>query len=460
MLLCSLLAANQYQAVKAIDLDEAVVQMRDGGFDLVLAGLNDANPATLMRSLRDRRIVSAVDGFPPVLCLDPQPTAARRLDALKAGAREVLPCPLPDSLLLARLRGILREAHGLKETRRRQDAAASFGFAEAAVQFTNAGRVAVVSARGIESPAFARFASMLGQDVVAMTPETALFDDHDGGAIDAFVLDGASLPRGRVLEVLPELRARPHSRHAAILVLHSDVDAGVGVLAMDSGASDVAPAGSLQEELVLRVRAMLRRKAADDALRQTSETSLRLAATDPLTGLYNRRYAQAYLDDAVRTARTGRRPFTVMMLDIDHFKQVNDEFGHAAGDSVLREVAHRMRQNLRAIDLVARFGGEEFLIVLPATDAERAVRAADRLRTRIAGIPVDLEDGRKVSVTVSIGVTVSARHKAGRSQRSGQGGAETVGAQVVTRLIGAADTALYSAKLGGRNRVEMAINPA
>ena len=169
-----------------------------------------------------------------------------------------------------------------------------------------------------------------------------------------------------------------------------------------------------------------------------------LAATDPLTGLYNRRYAMARLTDVERDAQGSGRAFAVVLADLDHFKAINDTYGHAAGDAVLKEVARRLKDNLRGADLVARYGGEEFLMVLPETDLDRAEPLARRLCALIGQTPFALP-GRKapIPVTMSIGVAVGGSDK-NRAR------------ETLEALIERADTALYGAKAHGRNQVTVA----
>jgi diguanylate cyclase (GGDEF)-like protein len=179
----------------------------------------------------------------------------------------------------------------------------------------------------------------------------------------------------------------------------------------------------------------------------TSQAQLRLligltaarhdATRDPLTGLANRRAAKARLDaEQARIERHGT-PLSVLMLDLDRFKRVNDEWGHAAGDRVLRAAAEAMREELRACDLGARFGGEEFLVVLPDTPLDDAARVAERIRRRIGALPIDV-DGGMLHVTVSVGV------------------AQLHGSEAIDSMIARADDALYTAKSSGRDRVELA----
>ena len=160
------------------------------------------------------------------------------------------------------------------------------------------------------------------------------------------------------------------------------------------------------------------------------------AITDPLTGLYNRRYMESHIGTLVEQAVTRGKPLTVLVLDIDYFKSINDTHGHDAGDDVLREFAIRIRKSIRGIDLACRYGGEEFVVVMPETDMAVATVVAERLRRRIATDPFPIQQGaRAVDVTISIGIAALGRD------------------DTAARVIKRADQALYRAKRDGRNRV-------
>jgi len=163
----------------------------------------------------------------------------------------------------------------------------------------------------------------------------------------------------------------------------------------------------------------------------------RLATVDPLTGAYNRRQGDTLLRaEFIRRGRY-RRPFAVLMLDVDHFKAVNDRFGHSTGDAVLRELVQTCLKVLRSIDMVARWGGEEFLIVLPEIDAANAMSTAERLRAAVEATEVAAPGGVTIRFTVSIGVAEPE-------------------SESPDELLSRADVALYAAKTGGRNRVILA----
>jgi diguanylate cyclase (GGDEF)-like protein len=163
-----------------------------------------------------------------------------------------------------------------------------------------------------------------------------------------------------------------------------------------------------------------------------------LSITDALTGIANRRHFEWRLSEEIERARRYKYPLSALMLDLDHFKQVNDNYGHQIGDIVLQQVAQRLRRILRRTDFLARYGGEEFIVLAPQTPADRALILAERLRQVIAESPIPVADNLQIHITISIGVAVFPNH-----------------AQNESELIGAADAALYKAKQMGRNRVCM-----
>jgi len=179
------------------------------------------------------------------------------------------------------------------------------------------------------------------------------------------------------------------------------------------------------------------------------QDGLRMAVLDPLTGLHNRRYAMPHLAAIAERAAATAAPFAVMVVDIDRFKQVNDCWGHAAGDFVLVEVARRLTANLRASDLLARIGGEEFLIALPDSTLADARVVAERLCHVIEEHPIALPDAGAVRVTVSIGLAVSGQVPDGG-----------VTPEPVPALLNRADRALLHAKSAGRNQVTISLSAA
>jgi two-component system cell cycle response regulator len=384
----------------------------------------------------------------PIIATAARPDAALRLAALRAGADDIHDRTGDDGYLAARIRSLLRARNAAAVLGLDDACERVLGLADRTASFVPAGRVAIISGRaGSAAPELAELAARLPGGATFLDPAA----DHaaEGAAApapDLFIIDGAapSGPLGETAALCPllsDLRSRRATQRAATLVLLPEGRPDLAQLALDLGADDVATECAAPEELVLRVRALLRRKAQGDRLRSRVQSSLEAALTDPLTGLSNRRFAMSRLAELAAAAQAGGRDFAVMILDIDHFKAINDSQGHAAGDRVLVEVARRLRANLRSQDLVARIGGEEFLVAMPDTKAEQARIAAERLRRIIEAESFDTgEPGApKVRVTLSVGVAVGL---------PGPGEAMAVAA-----ICDRADRALYAAKRAGRNMV-------
>ena len=451
MLWSSLLAVGHYD-VTSSDCQGMHQMVETSPPDAVLIGPGVAAPFDMIA-----KVVRAMGLTPrPILLVRSAPGAEDRLAALEAGATDVLQAGIERDHLMARLRSVLRQDETFRELRRRRLATRRLGFAEDSSAFLCPRRVIVVGEHvllgGLSFPSEGRTftAETLGLGAV-------LGPEGESGVPDGFVLDWTGTRVGDpVRQALPELRARAHTRNAGILVLYDPEDQAAAVQALDNGASDAVAMGAERREIALRVTRILARKVAEDELRHHAEASAELAVTDPLTGLFNRRYADAYLEDLAQ-GRTELRPFALMMADIDRFKAINDVHGHPAGDRVLRAVADRLRRELRSVDLIARYGGEEFLIVLAESDVHQARRAADRLRAKIGRTPVRVAQDTEVTVTLSIGVCMGdAKVVDGLRRSSAWPGDPVLPHTGLARLIDQADKALYRAKALGRNRVQMA----
>jgi len=208
---------------------------------------------------------------------------------------------------------------------------------------------------------------------------------------------------------------------------------------MDAGADDYLTKPFRVNELRVRLRAGRRIIDLQDQLIAARERLRIKAAHDPLTGLWNHEEIISTLERELARASRGGEQVAAIMADIDHFKLVNDGFGHLAGDAVLRRVADKMLERIRPYDAVGRYGGEEFLVVLFGCDGKSALALAERLRLSVCRAPIDTAEG-VIPVTISLGVALSG-----------------AGLQESLALIRAADQALYRAKEKGRNRVEISM---
>jgi two-component system cell cycle response regulator len=367
----------------------------------------------------------------PVIMHTAQPTPTNRLAALRAGADDIMPKPVDGPLLLARIRALLRR----RDPGHRLDLPYD-GFGDEAEPYDWPGSIAVLSPRRAIAAALRTRLSPLMPHGLTLGDRAALIGPQPEVAPprlpDAYLIDATEDPQGAAA-LLSELRSTLHSRDAGIAVLLSDPSAAP--LAYDLGADEALLADAPPDETALRLTAMLRRTRAAASRRASLHDQARLAMTDPLTGLHNRRYALRRMGEMTTAAIANGRGFVLLLADLDHFKQVNDRFGHVAGDDVLAEVASRLRAGMAPDDLLARIGGEEFLIALPGSSCAEGSDRARRLCESIAGTPIRLKDGRSVTVTMSVGIATS-----------GPG-------LLPDQVIDAADRALRAAKTQGRNRV-------
>jgi two-component system cell cycle response regulator len=238
------------------------------------------------------------------------------------------------------------------------------------------------------------------------------------------------------LRVCSQMRALEQTRSLPILLIAEDSDRQRVVRGLDLGVNDFVMRPVERNELAARVRTQIRRHRYAAELRQSVTNTLALAVTDELTGLYNRRYFDRHLSLMLDKARDQGRDMAVMLIDMDFFKSVNDNHGHDIGDTVLKEFAERLKRNIRGVDLPCRFGGEEFVVLMPDTDFRQAQGVAERVRIAVAERGFEAPGLRPLAVTCSVGVALN-EHEVDTPEM----------------ILKRADVALYRAKREGRNRV-------
>lgn len=432
------LASAFYDTLQASTGADALRMARDVKPDLVLLDveLPDMSGIEVCEKLKADPALCDT----PVLMITAFHDPARRIEALQAGAEDVFWKPLDELVLLARVRSLLRARETQEQLGLRDGTYRELGFAEPMDSFSGPGLVGLVTGR-LETALAWKHALQphLADRILVMDRDAALGELKAGNVPDVFVVDADLVRPGDGLRFMSELRSRPATRYSAVCLVLPGTARDTSATALDLGANDLIAPDMGPVEMALRIQAQMRHKRQSDRLRTSVADGLRLAMVDPLTGLHNRRYAMPHLARiADRGCATGRC-FAVLVIDLDRFKLVNDGFGHAAGDAVLVNVAERLRSNLRAIDLVARIGGEEFLVALPDTGLEAASATAERLRKAVGERPIRLPGGASLSVTASIGLTICAPTDQ-----------ETPS---VEALIERADKALMAAKAEGRNQV-------
>jgi two-component system cell cycle response regulator len=438
LLLSLLLSKAFYEVEEASSGQEALAMATRNPPDLALVDvmMPGMNGYELCRRFKAEPRLADV----PVVIITSLDAQDDRLEALTAGADDFLTKPVREGALFARLRALLRMKAMTDELRLRDVTLRDLCL--------DAGPQLIV-----EPPPGARVLTVTGPDIgdqlkKMLEKRLDVRLENAATAREAFRLSVERAPEALMIDALgfgefspaffTALRHRPETRAAALLTLVDSADFETAAAALDAGANDYAMWPLDPSELTARLRTQLRHKAYADHLRGTLSDGLKLAVTDPLTGLRNRRYLDAHLGRMIERAQEQGQLLAVMAFDLDRFKSVNDTWGHAAGDAILRQFAQRLAANTRSIDLVARTGGEEFIVAMPEAGLADARVAAERVRRAVERPGFDIGD-RVIDMTVSVGVA-----QLRRNDDSGE------------KLLQRADAALYAAKSAGRNRVSLA----
>jgi two-component system cell cycle response regulator len=378
----------------------------------------------------------------PVVMVTALSDVADRVRGLESGADDFLSKPVNDVALFARVRSLVRLKMMMDELRVRQETSGRLGAIASEFEVSDQpAKVLVVEKSRFTTQRLSEYLAEAGHEVVcADSGETAMQLSREQ-AYD-LVIVGIDLGGEDGLRLCSQFRSQEETRHLPLLLLLEDMDLPRLAKGLDLGVTDYLIKPLDRGELLARVRTQVRRRRYHDRLRERIQTSMSMAFTDSLTGLYNRRYLMTHLDRKLMGIAETGKAVTALMFDVDHFKAVNDTHGHGVGDEVLVKLAQVASDNLRSVDLVARLGGEEFVVVMPETTAATAQQVAERLCAQVAEASIPLPDGTPLSVTVSIGVATSQSSE-----------------EMADELLGRADAALYTAKNAGRNCVHLAEPP-
>ncbi len=436
-----------YLPVFATDGEDCLHILRNFSPDLILLDVNlpDQSGAAVIAKVRALLPLRDV----PIIALADVEQSALRILALQAGADDVMDKKVDMQTLLARIRNLLRARESIKSLASGAMETELWGLAEAPSTFERPASISLIGSKNEASLQLQQALPLLMTHKVTVQSRENAFSDinqtNSADVPDVFLIEADATGFGNAFRLMSELRSMGPTQHSAVCILRHKGGFDSSALAYDMGADDVVDAGASPAEISLRLKVLIRRKREADQVRATVQDGLRLAVFDPLTGLHNRRYALPQLAAISENAQQDGSVFAVMIIDLDKFKSVNDKLGHAAGDSVLVEVARRLLSSLREDDLVARIGGEEFLVGLSNTNFDEACSAADRLCRAIEERPIVLGISTSIHVTVSIGLAVSS---------------QSAGLEAVTDIVERADSALRIAKSRGRNQVNISRNAA
>ncbi|MCC6918658.1 MAG: PleD family two-component system response regulator [Alphaproteobacteria bacterium] len=388
-----------------------------------------------------RRLKSAKEtAHIPVVMVTALDQPSDRVQGLDAGADDFLTKPVNDISLFARVKSLVRLKMMTDELRMREATGQSLGIVDASEVLNPmadiGGRVLLVEDRETTLRKTAEGLAGGGYTVdTTGDPVDALMKAREND-FDLVILS-LSLQNTDGMRLCSQLKSLESTRHTPILALVEEGDTKRLVRALEIGINDYLIRPIDKNELLARTKTQIKRKRYSDKLRQNLQMSLEAAITDQLTGLYNRRYMTRHLATQIASAHETKKPLSFLIMDIDFFKAVNDTYGHDVGDEILRGFASRLKSNVRGIDLACRYGGEEFVVIMPETDVAFAYAVAERLRQSVADLPFPVNHPNSpLTVTVSIGIT---------SIEKPTDTSDTV--------LKRADQALYRAKRDGRNRV-------
>ncbi|MBN04457.1 PleD family two-component system response regulator [Ponticaulis sp.] len=434
-LLQAKLSHEYFEVITASNGQEAIDMAREQRPDIILLDvmmpvMDGFEACQILKTDQDTQHI-------PVVMVTALGDRDHRLKGLLAGADDFLTKPVDDFALMSRIRALTKFKLVMDELRSREANGRRIGVIEGEEPGgpIEPARVLIIDDNERQARRIAM--SLKQEHRPILWSEARNLAAKEKAGIDLIVLSLAS-DSFDPLRLCAHFKSQPATRDLPVLIVADFEEEAKALRALDLGASDIIMRPIDTEELSARVRTQVRKKRYLDTVRRRLDESMELAITDQLTGLYNRRHMNKQLNQFLQRANSGGEPVSVFIADIDHFKSVNDTYGHDVGDEVLREFAERMRENVRPADIPCRQGGEEFVVIMPDTTGDMASVVAERLRRHVASQTFAVERGRsQLDVTVSLGVSTSY-------------GSECT----IDDLLKRADEALYEAKQSGRNQVK------
>jgi two-component system cell cycle response regulator len=430
------LTSEYYDVIMAKDGPEAIEKAEKHKPDLVLLDvmMPGMDGFEVCRKLKENAEISHI----PIVMVTALTEKTDRLKGLEAGADDFLTKPINDVALFARVKSLVRIKMLLDEVRLRDKTSVQMGLAPVNNSFiadVSGAKILVVDDDAVQGRQIVTKLSETYKVEWVIDPEKTL-KMAKLGKFDA-ILISTLLSDADGLRLASQIKNQEETRNVPIIVFVDEADQRM-FKALELGINDYLTVPVEKNEMTARVRMQVRRKKFQEALKSQYQQSISMAITDALTGLYNRHYLNTHLGNMANHALANSKQLALMIMDVDHFKAVNDTHGHDAGDLVLKQLADTIIKTARSTDLAARFGGEEFVLLMPETDHGAAVEAAGRLRKVIETMKFTINNkGEAINCTVSIGVA---------SLDPEDDNAEA--------LLKRADQALYSAKHSGRNKVK------
>ena len=430
------LASEYYEVLTATSGAEALEKVEREAPDIVLLDV-------MMPGMDGFEVCNRIKNNPavahiPVVMVTALTDSEDKVRGLESGADDFLSKPINDMALMARVRSLVRLKMATDEWRVRENTANQLGVVDESSNLMNEladnAKVLVVEDKDFEQRKIEETLSKDHDAITMVTSGAEVMEKVTERDYEVLIVS-LNLDNEDGLRLCSHLKSNERTRSVPIVMMGSEDDFPRIAQGLEMGAHDYILRPLDRNELLARVRTQVRRKRFQERLRATYEVSLSMALTDSLTGLYNRRYLEVHLEKLLLKNQESRKALAVLMIDIDHFKGVNDTHGHNVGDEILKIFSERLKDNLRSFDLVARLGGEEFVAILPDVSEERAHMVAERLRRSISDVPFPCAaEGGELSISTSIG-----------------GALIDHGEHSIQEVLERSDKCLYEAKNGGRN---------
>ncbi|MSP80623.1 MAG: PleD family two-component system response regulator [Rhodospirillales bacterium] len=441
-MLSAKLVAEYYDVIVAEDGPAALRLAEENDPDVIL--LDVMMPGMDGFEARRRLKKNPLTSHIPVVMVTALGDVADRVRGLESGADDFLAKPVDDTALLTRVNSMIRLKRMLDQWRMREEITARLELMAAPEGMLDddgrRGRVFVIAMSRADGESLRAFLATEHAHVVLCEKISDALGLATAADPDVIVI-GLDAPNAdESLRLVSQYRMSEATRFLPIMLVGGESEVNLLNKGLEIGANDYILQPLDAGEFKARIRTQVRRKRYNDRLQANFVRNLSLALTDPLTNLHNRRYFSTHLESVMRRSAVSGKPASLLMIDVDHFKRVNDTHGHAAGDAVLREIAGIIDRNVRGFDLSARYGGEEFAVVTPDTSSDIAAVVADRLCERVAAARIVVR-GIAGEITTSISIGIAQSLETGDTPET---------------LLKRADEALYEAKGLGRNRVVVA----
>ncbi|NDB83399.1 MAG: PleD family two-component system response regulator [Alphaproteobacteria bacterium] len=376
----------------------------------------------------------------PVIMVTALSDIEDRVKGLESGADEFLTKPVNDHALLARVRSLSRIKSMIDELRLRNQTSADLGgnIVEISDSFEDC-KILIIDDDIVQAKNLIRSLKKLTDQVNLISNPNEINTIQQYNTPDSIIIS-CQLTSADPLRIVVNLRVKEELRYTSFVLMTEDHDIEVVSKGVDLGVSDYFAYPVDENELLARMKTQLKRKKYQDSLRDGLDKTMSLSIKDSLSGLYNRRYFDIHIERIIEKAKKESKSMALLMFDIDHFKEVNDLYGHQAGDIVIQDVAMIIKKILRITDLVARYGGEEFVAILYDVSTQQSLEIAERIRESVERHEFKIQERLKpLSKTISIGICHLI---------------EIAGESSIT-MLKKADEALYESKETGRNKVSI-----